>query len=166
MNKKTVRIWVAVIVVCLLISGIYILTNRSTKREPTQQEIEAYAPYAVDWTAVPGWEDGMTEKEFILSLCTYEGEQEIGSNTHKIYTSEILANYLYQCREITEITELNGTLYISYFGQGEDMNIIAYDDNGLCEKAIYIAETDTLYHEINGTIEVWSKFRTGFQWGE
>lgn len=165
-KKKTLIIGISVIVVCLLISIGYMFTNRSTSREATAEEIAAHAAYAVDWTQVPGWQEGMTEKEAILSLCSYEGQEEIGSNVHDTYSSDTLAGYLYRCDELAEVTVLNGILYITYYAADQDMIVIAYDDNGLAEKAVFDAETDSLFHEINGTIQVWEKFTSGFQWGE
>lgn len=165
MKKSTVRILVGVIVVCLAISLGYVLLNRTTSREATVEEIAASEAYVVDWKAIPGWEAGMTEKGFILTLCSYDRDEEIGSNVHKLYTSEILGDHLYRCHELSEITVMNETLYITYFAEDGDMVILAYTDEGLNEKGIYDAETDTMFHEIDGTAVVWNKFRSGFQWG-
>lgn len=165
MNKKTVRNCLILIAVCLLVSGVYVLMNRSTSREATAGEIEAQAAYLVDWTAVPGWQEGMGEKEFILTLCDYVEDQTIGSNVHQVYSSETLGDYLYRCHELTEITVMNGSLYITYYAEDEDMVILAYNDGGLFERAIYDAQTDTLFHERDGSAVVWNKFRSGFQFG-
>ena len=40
-NKKTLTVGLGVIGICLLVSLVIMMTNRSTKREPTQQEITA-----------------------------------------------------------------------------------------------------------------------------
>lgn len=165
MKKSTVRNCLILIAVCLLVSVGYVLMNRSTSREATAQEIEENAAYLVDWTAVPGWEEGKTEKEFILSLCAYEKEEEIGSNVHQVYSSDVLGNYLYRCGELTEITVMNDSLYITYYAEDEDMVILAYNDEGLFERAVYDAQSDTLFHDTNGSAIVWNKFRTGFQFG-
>lgn len=165
-KKSTVTRLLTVVAVCLAVVAIYVMFNRSTKRAPTAGEISAHEAYAVDWSTIPGWEAGMTEKEFILNLSSYLEEKEIGSNVHKIYTSDVLPEYLYRCHEITEITTLNETLYISYNAEDEDMVILAYSDEGLTELAVYDHQTDTLYHEINGETMVWTKFRKGFQFGE
>lgn len=165
MKKSTVRNCLILIAVCLLVSVGYVLMNRSTSREATAQELEEHAAYLVDWTAVPGWEPGKSEKEFILSLCSYAEEREIGSNVHQVYTSETLGDYLYRCHELAEITVMNGSLYITYYAEDEDMVILAYNDEGLFERAVYDAQTDALFHEMNGSAVVWSKFRNGFQFG-
>lgn len=165
MKKSTVRNCLILIAVCLLVSVGYVLMNRSTSREATAQEIEDHAAYLVDWTSVPGWEDGKGEKEFILSLCSYVEEQEIGSNVHQVYSSDILGDYLYRCHDLTEITVMNGSLYITYYAEDGDMVILAYNDAGLFERAVYDAQTDTLFHEMNGSTVIWNKFRNGFQFG-
>lgn len=166
MKKSTVVRLLTVVVVCLAVVVIYAMFNRSTKREPTAAEIAAHEAYAVDWSTVPGWEAGMTEKGFVLNLCSYLEDKEIGNNVHKIYTSDVLPGYLYRCHEISEITTLDDTLYITYNAEDQDMVILAYSDEGLTELAVYDKQTDTLYHEIGGEKMVWTKFRTGFQFGE
>ena len=40
-NKKILTIGLGIIAVCLLISGIYVIANRSEKREPTAAETAA-----------------------------------------------------------------------------------------------------------------------------
>ena len=47
-NKKTLTIGLLIIGACLLVAAAYMVMNRSTKREATQAEMDAYAPYAVD----------------------------------------------------------------------------------------------------------------------
>lgn len=164
-KKKTLIIGLSVIVVCLLIAGIGMIVNRSQSREATAEEIAAHVPYAVDWTQVSGWQEGMSEQEFILSMCSYEGQTEVGDNVYDSYSSDTLAGFLYRCNELSDIMALNGILYITYYPEGEDMVILGYDDSGLCEKAVYDGETDTMFHELDGTATVWTKFRNGVQWG-
>ena len=160
-NKKTLTFGLMVIGICLLISLGIMMTNRTVKREPTQQEITAYAPYAVDWQSLGQGSD----LEIILSLCTGAGEKTIGENVYTVYTSETLGQYLYNFAEMTEIAQLNAALYIQYTTPEGGMVTLGYSDRGLVEKAVYDAATDTLFHELNGTVEVWEKFRSGIQFG-
>lgn len=162
-KKKTLAIGLSIIAVCLLVCVVYLFTNRSTKREPTPQETEAYAPYAVDWQSAVGAES--TEREIILSLCTAGGEKTIGENVYQIYTSETLGGYLYKFGEMTEIAELEGVLYIQYTDSDGNTITLGYDETGLAEKAVYCLADDTLYYEMAGTVEVWEKFSSGIQWG-
>jgi len=166
MDKRTLRICLIVLVVSLLIPVVYMATNRSTSRDATEAEIAAHQTYAVDWSAVPGWEEGMTEKEFLLNLSSFQEEKEIGSNIHQVYSSDVLGEYLYRCAELAEITLMNDTLYLTYYCEDKDMVILAYNDQGLNEMAVHDDETDTLYHMIDGSSVVWSNFRGGFQWGK
>ena len=164
-KKKTLLVGVGIILVCFLISGIYMFVNRSTSRAPTQAEMDAYAPYAVDWTAAAG-EAGMTEKEIILSLCTYEGEETIGQNIYKSYTSDTLADHLYQCQSLSEVVVSDdGILHISYTDTNGRLVFLGYREDGLYERAVYDEKTDTMFHELEGTAVVWSNFRNGIQWG-
>lgn len=160
-KKKTLIIGISIIAVCLLVSLIYMVANRTTKREPTQQEIEACAPYAVDWQALG---EG-TDKEIILSLCTYTEEQTIGSNVYEIYTSDALGDYLYQFGEMTQIALLEDVLYIQYTDSDAKTITLGYSDDGLMEKAVYDPATDVLYYELGDVTEVWEKFGAGIQWG-
>lgn len=162
-KKKTILIGVGIIVVCLLVSAIYVLTHRSVKREPTAAETKAYQAYAVDWQAVGEGSD----REVILGMCTFVEEKTIGENLYKTYASDVLGEYLYDFGEMMEIALLNDTvLYVQYTTPVGNMITLGYDDAGLCEMSVYDLETDTLYYEQNGTAEVWTNFRNGFQWGE
>ena len=162
-KKKTLFVGLGIIAVCLAVCIAYMTANRSTKREPTQQEIEACAPYAVDWQNA-GITEG-TDKEILLSLCSVAEETTIGDNVYQIYTSDTLGGYLYRFQEMVEIAELEDVLYIQYTDTDGNTITMGYSDQGLVEKAVYNAAADTLYYEIDGTIEVWEKFAAGAQWG-
>ena len=160
-NKKTLTIGLLIIGAGLLVAAAYMVMNRSTKREATQAEIEAYAPYAVDWQSVG---EG-TDKEIILSFCTAGESQTIGENEYQIYTSETLGEHLYNFAEMMEIAQLEDVLYIQYTTPEGNMITLGYSDAGLMEKAVYDLKADTLFYEIDGIVEVWEKFRNGVQWG-
>ena len=160
-NKKTLTVGLGVIGICLLVSLVIMMTNRSTKREPTQQEITAYAPYEVNWQALGEGSD----REILLSFCDNAGEKTIGENVYTVYTSEVLGQHLYNFGEMMEIAQLQDVLYIQYYTPEGGMVTLGYDHQGLVEKAVYDAQADTLFHQLNGSIEVWEKFRNGVQWG-
>ena len=132
-KKKTLIIGLSIIAVCLLIVFGYMFTNRSTKREPTPQETEAYAPYGVDWQNVTG--TGDTDKEIILSLCTFTEEKTIGENVYKMYTSDTLEEYLYKFGEMIQVAELDSVLYVQYTDSDGNTITLGYDDTGLRRKA-------------------------------
>ena len=160
-NKKVLIVGLGIIAVCLLISLVYMFTNRSTKREPTAAETEAWQAYAADWQTVGEGSD----REIILGLCTFVEEKTIGENVYTVYTSEVLGQHLYNFGEMMEIAQLQDVLYIQYYTPEGGMVTLGYDHQGLVEKAVYDAQADTLFHQLNGSIEVWEKFRTGVQWG-
>ena len=166
MKQKSTRFWMAILAISLTISMAYMLLNPTTERQPTAAEREDAAQYVLDWRAIPGWEEGMTEKEFILNLCSYSARETIDGTVHTQYTSDVLPVYLYRCYEITEIVEREGYLYISYLAEDEDQIILVYTDAGIHEVGIYDTKTDTFFHELDGSAVVWNKFRKGFRWGK
>lgn len=163
-QKKTLTIGLTIIAVCLAIALGYVLTHRSEKRQPTEEETKQYAAYSVDWQQVTGMEG--SDREIILSLCEPNGEKTIGSNVYQIYTSSSLAAYLPDFAEMMEIAQLGDVLYLQYTTPEGNMITLGYDTQGQCEKSIYDLSGDTLYYETRETVEVWTKFRNGFQWGE
>lgn len=163
LKKRTVIILLVILVVSLVIGGIAVCVTRSTMRQPTRQEIEACAPYAIDWQDATGMEG--TDKEIILSMCTFVEEKTIGENVYQTYRSDTLGTYLYDFQEMTEIAELNGILYVQYYDLQGGMVLLAYDTSGMTEKGIYDLETDTYYYEYGDTFEVWTNFRKGAHLG-
>ena len=163
-KKKTLIIGLIFIAVCLAIVLGYVLANRSEKRQPTAEETARSASYSMDWQELTGMEG--TDVEIILSFCESAGEKNIGSNVYQIYASSSLGNYLADFGEMMEIAQLNDVLYIQYTTPDGDMITLGYDAEGQCEKSIYDLSEDTLYYETRETVEVWTKFRNGFQWGK
>ena len=158
-NKKTLAVGISVISVCLVFCMFYMVLNRSTKREPTLAETAAAAPYAVSWQG-----EG-SEKEIILSHCTFLEEKTIGENLYRSYSSDTLGSKLHNFAEFMEIAELADVLYIQYTTPEGNMITMGYSDEGLKELAIYDQTSDTMYHRLDNTTEVWEKFRNGVQWG-
>lgn len=145
-----------IIVVCLAVSAILMVVNQSTSREPTEAELQTYAPYAVESLTL----------QAVLDQCAEAGQEEIGDNTYTTYTSDTLGQLLYQCGQITEIIRNEeGTLNISYTDTQGRLVILGYTEEGLVELAVYDEPTDTLFHTINGATVVWENFRNGIQWG-
>ena len=161
-NKKTLTVGICVIAACLVVCLIYMIANRSTKRAPTQPETAAAAAYAVDWQALGQG----TDKEIILTFCQAGEEETIGENQYRIYTSDTLGQYLHNFSEMMEIAQLEETLYIQYTTPEGNMITLGYNDQGLKELAVYDLAADTLYYDLDGTVEVWEKFRNGVQWGQ
>lgn len=164
MSKKTVTICVCIIALCLAIAAVFVMTHRSEKRQPTEAEVSAYAVYNIDWQEATGMEG--SDLEIILSLCTFLEEKTIGSNVYQTYTSDSLGSFLPNFAEIMELAQLSSALYIQYTTPEGNMITLGYDENGLCEKSIYDLAQDTLFYETRDTVEVWTRFRNGFQFGK
>ena len=164
MNKKTVKLCLGIIVLCLAIVLVYVFTHRSEKRQPTQQELSAYSVYTVNWQETAGLEG--SDREIILSLCTFLEEKTIGNNVYNAYVSDVLPEYLPNFGELVELVQLNDVLYIQYYSPEGDMITLGYDGEGLCEKSVYDLSEDTLFYETRETVEVWTRFRNGFQIGK
>lgn len=165
-KKRTLLCGLAILGVCILAVVILLTFNRTTEREATPEELEKYSHYAVDWQSLPIAQEGMTDKEIILSLCTFAKEEVIGENTYGTYTSEELPKYLYNCDTITEIAELGeGALHIAYTDTNGYLVVLGYDDTGLHERAVFNPRNDTMFHDQDGTIVVWEKFSTGIRLG-
>lgn len=162
-KKKTLTIGLGIIAVCLLIAVAGLFLNRSEKRLPTEAEQKAYAAYSIDWQKETGMEG--TVVEIILSFCEPQGEKTIGANVYQIYTSSALPQYLPDFGEMMEIAQLKDILYIQYTTPEGNMITLGYDQNGQCEKSIYDQSEDTMYYETREVCEVWTKFRSGVQWG-
>ena len=162
-KKKTLVIGLIVIAVCLAIVLGYVLTHRSEKRLPTAEETVHYGAYSVDWQESTGILS--SDREIIRSFCVPQGEKTIGANVYQVYDSAQLGQFLTDFGEMMEIAQLDEVLYIQYTTPAGNMVTLGYDADGQCEKSIYDAAADTLYYETRETVEVWSHFRNGFQWG-
>ena len=161
-NKKVLTIGLIIIAVCLGISGIYMFTHRTTKREPTQAELQLCAAYDVSWDAVAA---GAGEKTAILSLCQFAEEKTIGQNVYDVNTSETLPGYLYNCAEVVEIGVLEENLYIQYNDLDGNAVTMGYTEEGLVELAVYFQSADLLFYQQGETVEVWENFRAGMSFG-
>ena len=162
-KKKTLTIGLSIIAVCLLIAVAGLFLNRSEKRQPTEAEQKTYAAYNLDWKMLTGMEE--TDQKIILSFCEPNGEKTIGANVYQIYTSTSLGGSLPDFGEMMEIAQLNEVLYIQYTTPEGNMITLGYDAEGKCEKSVYDLSEDTMYYETREACEVWTKFRSGVQWG-
>ena len=162
-KKKTLIIGISIIVVCLAIALGYVLTHRSEKRQPTAEETAKSAAYSIDWQECTGL--GASDREIIRSFCVPQGEKTIGANVYQVYDSAQLGQFLTDFGKMMEIAQLDEVLYIQYTTPVGNMITLGYDADGQCEKSIYDAAADTLYYETRETVEVWSHFRNGFQFG-
>lgn len=87
----------------------------------------------------------------VLDYCTLQEEKSIGAQQIRLYTSDALPPYLYQCREIREIMETEaGTLYITYTSQDGEGVYLTVLDGQVLHSGIYTEKTDTFYQISQG----------------
>ena len=110
--------------------------NEMKPRPLTDDEAARYGQYTL---TLP---DGAQ----VLDYCTVQEEKSIGGRQYRLYTSDELPQYLYQCREIREIVETEaGTLYITYLGQDGEAVYLTVLDGDVLYRGIYTEKTDTYY---------------------
>lgn len=110
--------------------------NEMKPRPLTDDEAARYGQYTL---TLP---DGAQ----VLDYCTLQEEKRIGGRQYRLYTSDELPQYLYQCREIREIVETEeGTLYITYTSQDGEGVYLTVLDGDVLYRGIYTEKTDTYY---------------------
>lgn len=79
----------------------------------TSDEIDKYSQYTVDslQTLSIGMPQGLLKND-ILSMSTLIDTRELKDVSMNLYTSSILPSHLYACSDITEILEVEGSIYI------------------------------------------------------
>ena len=160
-TKRTLYICLCAMLAACLLGGIWLYRNRTIQRDPTQAEIDAAQAYKPASAA-----QAPSEKEYLLGLCTSQGDVQVGDGQYTGYTSDSLPEILHQCQQILQIVlSQEGELSICYLTTDSKQVILSYDDSGLFELVVYDQEADLMYHEINGTSTVWENFSTGLQFG-
>lgn len=162
-DKKILSVGLTVIALCVIVACVMLAVNRSTNRMPTEAEVAYCEPYAINWQEATGQQG--SDKQIIMSMCTYTEKQTIGSNEYELYTSETLGSYLYHFAEMTELGMLNDCMYIQYTDTDGNSITMGYTEEGLAELAVYFPETDSLFYQLGDTVEVWEKFRNGVHLG-
>ena len=110
--------------------------NEMKPRPLTDDEAARYGQYTL---TLP---DGAQ----VLDYCTLQEEKRIGEQQCRLYTSDELPQYLYQCRELREILETEaGTLYMTYMSQDGDEVRLTVLDGDVLYRGIYTEKTDTYY---------------------
>lgn len=110
--------------------------NEMKPRPLTDDEAARYGQYTL---TLP---DGAQ----VLDYCTLQEEKRIGEQQIRLYTSDELPQYLYQCRELCEVMETEaGTLYMTYMSQDGDEVRLTVLDGDILYRGIYTEKTDTYY---------------------
>lgn len=110
----------------------------------TQEETAQLCSYQLSFPAVDGQVPSPTVEE-ILSRCTYEGSAHAGAFVLHSYTSNVLPQYLTDCRQLTEISLVSGTVYLTYYNSLGDTIVLIYTTDGQMYRSRYRQATDTFY---------------------
>lgn len=94
-------------------------------------------------------------------LCQEIKSETIGGYIITSYTSETLEDYLFDCKEIVDISEMNGFFYVGYLTNSGKEVLLCYQEDGLYNKSVYENATDTAYIETTEEATVYENFRNG-----
>ena len=134
-----------VAIACILIVLIAgeVTAHRTDTRPVSAEEAAYYGQYSI---VLPNGEGARLDAASVLALCTLQEEVTMGDRRLKLYTSDVLPQYLYQCSSIREIMETSeGTVYITYTSHDDEQVILTVGGDGIMVKTIYVPETDTCY---------------------
>jgi hypothetical protein len=129
----------------------------------TANEAVKYDIYEVDLAAIAQSTNNRTASIIsqILTTCRYTGSMQAGEYTAFLYQPITLANALFNCIDIADVSVLNGYLYISYTTADEKSVILCYCNSGLYDKSIYDQQSDTaIIDTMDSTVQC-TNFRNG-----
>lgn len=132
-------------IACILIVLIAgeVTAHRTDTRPVSAEEAAYYGQYSI---VLPNGEGARLDAAGVLALCTLQEEVTMDDRRLKLYTSDVLPQYLYQCSSIREIMETSeGTVYITYTSHDDEQVILTVGGDGIMVKTIYVPETDTCY---------------------
>lgn len=112
----------------------------------TSDEIEEYSQYTFD--AVQVLSVSMAQdllKNDILSMSTLIDTKDISNSRMNLYTSSELPLHLYACRDVTEILEVGGSVYITYQTSDDKTVYLTFSNEGLVGQIVYDPSNDTVY---------------------
>lgn len=117
--------------------------NYSAFIELSASEALFYSQYTINMGNIP---DQTVTLDSILACCSLQNQIDINESMWMIYDSNSLANYIYHCGEIVEITKMvEGNLYITCITiEGYEI-IFTISADGIEQTQIYDGESDTLY---------------------
>ena len=171
-KKKKILTALLVCVIAALIAGSMWLMNYMPEyREATQEEIEKFSVYKVDFTKLEG-AAGKTELEILLSMCTQvdpETLEPIGDrettateDPNKYYTSETMAQYLVEYKSDLTITFSEGVLSVGYLQRDGLTVVLGYDKDGLYALGVYNKAENYAYFEHAGKASIATNINSSF----
>ena len=171
MKKNTRKFFLLGIFVFLFLLFLFLVFREGgllfPKRRKTVQadsaQIEANKPYQVSTEEIPYEAKGEAawEMNAILSLCRYESGSTEGEAEIKTYRSDALKDYLPLCSQIIEISMINQMLFIDYETTDNCQVSLCYGEEGLDNRVVYHASSDTAYEENQEGAFIHINFRYG-----
>ena len=119
-------------------SGYYYVDNTITT-SLEKSEIEQFEQFQL---AIANTE--LSEGSYIENILTYCEPISTDGTLVTVYDSDTLIDYIPDCEEIKEITQLDANLFISYFTEDGKEVILEYSNSGLASRTIYDPEEDVV----------------------
>lgn len=117
----------------------------------SDRERETYGLYRV---TPPDGEKTALTAEGLLTHCIPETTEVLDNDGEPLetvtYTSDVLEDWLPDCRALRGISSLDELLYIVYDTEGGWQVWLTYGAEGLTSQLVYEPDTDTLYQPITG----------------
>ncbi|WP_294515019.1 hypothetical protein [uncultured Intestinimonas sp.] len=143
-----------ILAVALILAGVLGFrwwNGQSRTVAMSDQERETYGLYRV---TPPDGESAALTSEGLLTHCTPETTEVLDNNGQPLetvtYTSDVLEDWLPDCRALRGISGLDGLLYIVYDTEEGQEVWLTYGAEGLAEQLVYEPDTDTLYQPVMG----------------
>ena len=108
----------------------------------TSAEVSKYSQYNV--TIPHSIPRGLSVSD-ILSESTLIDTKDLCGFNVKIYTSSLLPMYLYECSDVIEILEVEGSVYITYQTIDSETVYLTFTNEGLVCQIVYDPFNDTAY---------------------
>lgn len=160
MRKKGMIVFGLILVIAVLETGIWAVKFRVTERKATRAEIEVHENYLVDWSRIPSRQEGMTDKDLILSLCQVLEQDE---DPAAFYTSDTLEQILWQCETVEEISLADGILAVTYMTEDGERVTLRYGDDGNTGLWVHDTKKDTLYAQTGDGATVITNYYRGLR---
>ena len=169
--KKILTALLVCVIAALIAGSMWLMNYMPEYREATQEEIEKFSVYKVDFTKLEGFA-GKTDLEIVLSMCTEvdpqtlepvtEGETTATEATDKYYISETLSQYLVEFKSDLTISMSGGVLSVGYLQEGGLTVVLGYDKDGLYALGVYNKAENYAYFEHAGKASIATNINSSF----
>lgn len=159
MKKNRKPLILALILMGLIILGFLLVAVISWSHTASGAQRELYTPYSIDLEAIETDPSDLSAREKLLTLCEKSGEDELGT----LYTSETLADYLYDCASVEKIYETDENVLIIVYMADEigERITLSYSDDGLILKECYNEGSDTAYILKDDVAKIYENYYRG-----